>query len=663
MDYKQLVDVQQIWKPETHHGKQMKNLKKIIEEKYKVQFGDYMDFHKWSVENLCEFWAEMWDFLGVVSTEKFKTVIDLSVPMNDSPKWFEGAKLNFAENLLKYRDDRIALVQDGEDSKVETYTFAQMYEQSRLYAAAFRKFGLEKGDRVACYMSNRKEAYFAMHAVTSIGAIWTGALPLLGSEAVLNRFKQVKPRVLLTIDRFLQEGEEIEMLSKVKDIVNDLPSLERVLIVASNSKSHTKDISHLKNSCFLDEFLKLGIEKDGSIPPIKFEQVSFSHPVVINYTSGTTGLPKPLVHGTGALISVSNGFFINCDTDRDSAWLSVSPVGWASWTIFAGLHFLGQELVIYEGSPYYLTPTNMWDLLAKHKVTHTYIPPSVVDEFQKRDYLPSKSHDLSSLKLILSGGSVVKPNNYDFMKKIIPHVLFANSYGGTETMGVCIATEMSLPAFKTEINAPCLGTCMEVLDESGNPVVGELGEIVISKPLPSLCLGLWGDEDGSIFREKYFSKYKGIFAMGDYGIINPITKNWRIVCRSDETLKQRGCRFGSSEIYNVVDTFPEVRDSVCVSQYNKELDERAILFLKMRDGYKFNEDLVSRMRTAIAQKLTVRHVPDVIIETREIPYNLNDKKMEIIVKKIINKLPYNSDTVVNPGSLQYYYEVPELQGL
>ncbi|CAL1295515.1 unnamed protein product [Larinioides sclopetarius] len=416
-------------------------------------------------------------------------------------------------------------------------------------------------------------------------------------------------------------------------------------------------------SCFLDEFLKLGIEKDGSIPPIKFEQVSFSHPVVINYTSGTTGLPKPLVHGTGALISVSNGFFINCDTDRDSAWLSVSPVGWASWTIFAGLHFLGQELVIYEGSPYYLTPTNMWDLLAKHKVTHTYIPPSVVDEFQKRDYLPSKSHDLSSLKLILSGGSVVKPNNYDFMKKIIPHVLFANSYGGTETMGVCIATEMSLPAFKTEINAPCLGTCMEVLDESGNPVVGELGEIVISKPLPSLCLGLWGDEDGSIFREKYFSKYKGIFAMGDYGIINPITKNWRIVCRSDETLKQRGCRFGSSEIYNVVDTFPEVRDSVCVSQYNKELDERAILFLKMRDGYKFNEDLVSRMRTAIAQKLTVRHVPDVIIETREIPYNLNDKKMEIIVKKIINKLPYNSDTVVNPGSLQYYYEVPELQGL
>ncbi|GBN66638.1 Acetoacetyl-CoA synthetase, partial [Araneus ventricosus] len=396
-----------------------------------------------------------------------------------------------------------------EDSKVETYTFSQMYEQSRLYAAAFRKFGLKEGDRVACYMSNRKEAYFAMHAVTSIGAIWTGALPLLGSEAVVNRFKQVKPRVLLTIDRFLQEGEEIDMLPKVKDIVNDLPTLEKVLIVASNPDSYTKDISCIKNSCFFDEFLKLGVEKDGSIPPMKFEQVSFSHPVIINYTSGTTGLPKPVVHGTGALMSVSNCFFINFDTDRDSVWLSVSPVGWASWIIFAALHFLGQTLVLYEGAPYYLTPTHMWDLLDKHRVSHLFVPASVVDELQKRGYIPTEKHDLSSLKFTLAGASVVKSNNYDFMKKILPHVLFANSYGCTEAMGVCLAMETSLPAFKTEINAPCLGTSMEVFDESSNPVVGELGEIVISKPLPNLCLGLWGDEDGSIFREKYFSKYKG----------------------------------------------------------------------------------------------------------------------------------------------------------
>ncbi|XP_055951870.1 acetoacetyl-CoA synthetase-like isoform X2 [Argiope bruennichi] len=508
MDHQQFANVPQIWKPEPHHGKMMKRLKKVIEDKYKVELDDYVDLHKWSVENLSEFWAEMWDFFGLVSSKKSELVIDLNIPMSESPKWFEGAKLNFAENMLKYRDDRIALVQDGENSKVERYTFSQMYELTRLYAAAFRKFGLKKGDLVACYMSNRKEAYFAMYAVASIGAIWTGALPLLGSEAAVNRFKQVKPKVLLTVDRFLQEGEEIDMLSKVRDVVKDLPSLEKVLIIETKPESHTKDISTIKNSCFLDEFLELGIEDDGTIPPMEFEQVSFSHPLIINFTSGTTGLPKPIVHGTGVLMSVSNSFGINYDTDRDSVWLSVSPVGWASWSIFSCLHFLGQKLVLYEGSPYYLTPTNIWDLLHKHKVSHLFLPASVVDELEKRGYLPTEKHDLSSLKLIVAGSSIVKPNNYDFMNKILPNTMFANSYGCTESMGICMPTEMSLPAFKTEFNAACLGTSVEVLDEKGNPVVGELGEIVITKPFPNLCLGLWGDEDGSLFREKYFSKYK-----------------------------------------------------------------------------------------------------------------------------------------------------------
>ncbi|KAF8770339.1 Acetoacetyl-CoA synthetase like protein [Argiope bruennichi] len=659
MDHQQFANVPQIWKPEPHHGKMMKRLKKVIEDKYKVELDDYVDLHKWSVENLSEFWAEMWDFFGLVSSKKSESVIDLNIPMSESPKWFEGAKLNFAENMLKYRDDRIALVQDGENSKVERYTFSQMYELARLYAAAFRKFGLKKGDLVACYMSNRKEAYFAMYAVASIGAIWTGALPLLGSEAAVNRFKQVKPKVLLTVDRFLQEGEEIDMLSKVRDVVKDLPSLEKVLIIETKPESHTKDISTIKNSCFLDEFLELGIEDDGTIPPMEFEQVSFSHPLIINFTSGTTGLPKPIVHGTGVLMSVSNSFGINYDTDRDSVWLSVSPVSsGGSRSIFFALFFLGEKS-FSRRSPFPEPPKNLGPP-TNINFSSLFLPSGV--ELEKRGYLPTEKHDLSSLKLIVAGSSIVKPNNYDFMNKILPNTMFANSYGCTESMGICMPTEMSLPAFKTEFNAACLGTSVEVLDEKGNPVVGELGEIVITKPFPNLCLGLWGDEDGSLFREKYFSKYKEFFSVGDYGIVNPITKNWRICCRSDETLKQRGCRFGSSEIYNIVETFPEVRDSLCVSQYNKEMDERAVLFLKIRDGYTFSEELVNRARKAIAEKLTVRHVPDIIIETKEIPYNLNEKKLEIIVKKIINKLPYNEETVANPECLQYYHNVPELQG-
>ncbi|CAL1295521.1 unnamed protein product [Larinioides sclopetarius] len=542
------TDVPTVWEPNGNTGRQTKQLRKIIEDKYKVKF--------------------------------------------------------------------------GEDSRSETYTYAQMYEQSRLYAAAFRKFGLKKGDIVACYMSNRKEAIFAMHAVTSIGAIWTGALPLLGSDAIVNRFKQVKPRVLLTVDCFTHGGEEIDMLSKVKIAVRGLPSVEKVLIVASKSDSHSKDITGIKNSCYLEEFLKLGVGKDGSVPEMQFEQVSFSHPVIISYTSGTTGLPKAILHGSGILMSICSSLGVTVDSDRDSVWLAVSPVGWASWSIYTTLQFLGETVVLYNGNPYYLNPTYIWDLVDKHRISHIIFPSSVVDELEKRKYVPTEKHDLSSLKYLMAGGSVVKRGSFDFMNKILPNVLFSGAYG--------------------------------------NPVVGEVGEVVLCKPMPGLALGLWGDVNGSAFRKKYFSKYQGMFAMGDYGIINPFTKGWIILCRSDETLKQRGCRFGSSEIYNIVEIFPEVRDSLCVSHYNKDMDESAVLFLKVREGYSYSEELVNRIRKAISRELTVRHVPDIIIETPDIPYNLNGKKMEITVKKIINKMPFSYESIVNPESLEFYYNVPTL---
>ncbi|GFY61331.1 acetoacetyl-CoA synthetase [Trichonephila inaurata madagascariensis] len=269
--------------------------------------------------------------------------------MSDLPKWFEGSKLNFAENLLRYRNDEVAIIQDGEDSEIEKFTFAQMYEEVKLYSAAFRKFGLKKGDRVA------------------------------------------------------------------------LPSLEKVIIVASKPNSYSKDISAIRNSCFLNEFLKLGYEKDGSVPEIQFEQVSFSHPVTISYTSGTTGLPKAIIHGCGILMAVANAYYINFDGDR----------GWASWTINSTLFFLGHTLVLFEGSPYYLSPTHMWDLIQKHKISNIFFPSSVIDEFQKRGFVPTEKHDISSLKLVFAGGSVVKPASYDFIKEILKGITFTASYGNS----------------------------------------------------------------------------------------------------------------------------------------------------------------------------------------------------------------------------------------
>ncbi|KAF8770347.1 Acetoacetyl-CoA synthetase like protein [Argiope bruennichi] len=449
-------------------------------------------------------------------------------------------------------------------------------------------------------MSNRKEAIIAMIAVVSIGAIWTGALPLLGAKAVLNRFKQVEPKIYLTIDSIPHERKRIDMLPKIKEITEGLPTLTKVIIVPSKEDSHSKDISDIKNSCFLDEFLQLGTEKDGSVPPMKFEQVDFTHPVFIIYTSGTTGLPKAIVHGTGFILAIFRDFSMHLDGGEDSVWFSSSPVGWVSWNCYACLLFFGARTVLFEGSAFFLSPTHFWDLIDEHKMTHLFIPTSVLDEYQKRGYIPTKNHSLDSLKVFLVGGTVAKPQIYDFVyEKVKKNVLFASSFGSTETIGSGFIADVTLPVHKGEIPAFSLGVSVETVDDNGRTLwVGERGRIVIKKKPIRIWLSLWKDKDNSLYREKYFSKYPVI-------LIN-------LFFHSDETLKQRGCRFGSSEIYNVVDTFPEIRE-----------------------GYSFSDELVSKIREAIARELTIRHVPDVILEIKDIPYNINGKKLEIIVKKII----------------------------
>ncbi|XP_035215522.1 acetoacetyl-CoA synthetase-like [Stegodyphus dumicola] len=305
MDQRNFSNVEMVWQPTEDSAAEMKQFKNSIESKYNVKLRDFWDLHKWSVEHLPEFWTELWNNAGIIYSKNFDQVIDLNIPMEDSPLWFEGARLNFAENLLKFRDDHVALISAGEDSETKRTTYAEMYEEATLYGAAFRKFGLKKGDIVVCYLSNRREAIFAMLGAVSIGAIFTGALPQLGAEAVINRFKQVKPKILFTIDRFKYNKMEIEMLTKVKEIADGLSDLQKIVIVPSKEDSKFKDVSKIQNSCFLEEFLEMGKEPDGTVPPLKFEQVSFSHPVFISYTSGTSGLPKPLISSFGILLTTA----------------------------------------------------------------------------------------------------------------------------------------------------------------------------------------------------------------------------------------------------------------------------------------------------------------------------------------------------------------------
>ncbi|KFM81985.1 Acetoacetyl-CoA synthetase, partial [Stegodyphus mimosarum] len=662
MDQTNFNDVEMVWQPTEETAAEMKEFKQLIESKYNVKLRDFWDLHKWSVEHLPEFYAELWNNAGIIYSKNFDQVIDLSIPMEDSPPWFEGARLNFAENLLKFRDDHVALISAAEDSETKRTTYAEMYEEATLYAAAFRKFGLKKGDIVACYLSNRREAVFAMLGAVSIGAIFTGALPQLGAEAVINRLKQIKPKILFTIDRFKYNKMEIEMLTKVKKIADGISCLQKIVIVPSKEESKYADVRKIPNSCFLEEFLEMGKEPDGTIPPLIFEQFSFSHPVFISYTSGTSGLPKPLISSFGILLATARDFGIYGKPNRDVVWLSISPVGWTSWNMYTNMLFIGCTLVLFEGHPYFLSSTFLWDMVDELKISHLLLTPNILDDLENKGYIPTEKHSLNSLRVITSGGTVVRPQNFDFCRRLKKDLRIFAIYGCTEVMGPSMWHDTSLPIYKCEVPAASLGTDIQCLNEKGESVTGEPGEIVLMKPVPSLALGLWGDEDRSAFKEKYFSKFPGVFAVGDTGIINPITKGFIICGRSDATLKARGCRFGSSEIYNVVNKFPEVYDSICVSQFSKNFVERAVLFVKMKDGYSFNDEIVNKIRVAIRNELTVRHIPEVILETKNIPYNINGKKVEIIVKKIINNMPYDPESVTNPQCLQNFCNIPELQG-
>ncbi|GFY49097.1 acetoacetyl-CoA synthetase, partial [Trichonephila inaurata madagascariensis] len=412
--------------------------------------------------------------------------------------------------------------------------------------------------------------------------------------------------------------------------------------------------------CFLKEFLKLDEKENGRIPAMTFEQVSFSHPVTINYTSGTTGLPKAIVHGSGVLLTAANSTLINFDCDRNSRWFFIMPMGTAAWLFHSVQHFLGETLVLYEGNPYFLSPTYFWDLLEKYKISHHSIFQEQLMKLEKgispkRIRKPSKIQPfgffLTSERLCLVElESIIEPE-------------LSLSFTITELNQVSLLTETSLPAYRGEINAACLGTSIEVIDHKGNSLIGEVGDIALMKPLPSFFLGIWNDVDGSICRKKYFSKYSEIFALGDCGIINPITKGWIVCFRSDEALNPKGYRFGPSEIYSIVETFPEVWDSLCVSKYTKTLEEYAILFIKMKEGYSCNEELTTKIRQAVEKLLSILCIPDLIIEVQDIPYNMTGKKMEILVKKIINSQPHDPIGIRNTECLQYYYDVPALREL
>ncbi|KFM69966.1 Acetoacetyl-CoA synthetase, partial [Stegodyphus mimosarum] len=643
---------------------ELEKFKKIVEKKYNLHFDSYWDLHKWSVENYASLWEEIWNYFGVVVSKPYEKVVVKTGDGFLDYDWFSGAKLNFAENLMRIRDDRTAMICVDETGSEEIITYAQMFEEAKLYTAAFRKLGLKKGDTLACYMSNRKEAIFGMLAATSIGAIWGGPQPYFEGRVASNIIAKMEAKFLITVDHHQDNGNNYNIMENLPVIAENCPSLEKIIIIPSKEETVANGISHIRNSIFLDAFLESGRNPDGSIPDIQFEQLPFGHPAFLTFTSGTTGVPKGVVHSAGTLLPHFENIGFDYNLKSGDALFHWCPVGWTLWDCFIPCLALGIKLVLYCGSPFWVRDgINVWDLMAKYKVNYSALIPSMLDRLEKLQILPSPGSNLECLKVVLVGGSPVKLQNLKFVQRVAGEDTFVGIvYGATETFGCFTGADMNLPVYAGEIQVPALGMDIRVVDENGQSIIGEKGEIIFTVPCPSFPIYLWNDVNNTLIKETYLSKYPGAWCQHDEGWINPETKGLLVIGRSDDILIQNGDRFAPTDVYFAIHGMEEIMDYICVNQSREDGECRAVLFVKLKPGYTFTPELRKKIVQIIDKELWEDCVPQVILEIPDIPYNVNNKRLEGVVRKIIatNQIP-QVNNMRNPECLKYFCDRAELR--
>ncbi|XP_022373010.1 acetoacetyl-CoA synthetase isoform X3 [Enhydra lutris kenyoni] len=633
----EILEYQVMWEPDSKKNTQMDRFRAAAGAASGLALENYDDLYHWSVESYPDFWAEFWKFSGIVFSRMYDEVVDTSKGIADVPEWFKGSRLNYAENLLRHKEnDRVALyaAREGREEIVKV-TFEELRQQVALFAAAMRKMGVKQGDRVVGYLPNGVHAVEAMLAAASIGAIWSSTSPDFGVNGVLDRFSQIQPKLIFSVEAVVYNGKEYSHMDKLQQVVKGLPDLKKVVLIPYVASKEKIDISKIPNSVFLDDFLATG--KGAQAPQLEFEQLPFSHPLFIMFSSGTTGAPKCMVHSAG--------------------------VGWMMWNWMVSALATGAAVVLYDGSPLVPTPNVLWDLVDRIGITILGTGAKWLAVLEEKQLKPVETHSLQTLHTILSTGSPLKAESYDYVYKCIKSsVLLGSISGGTDIISCFMGQNFSVPVYRGEIQARNLGMAVEAWNEEGKAVWGESGELVCTKPIPCQPTHFWNDENGSKYRKAYFSRFPGVWVHGDFCRINPKTGGISMLGRSDGTLNPNGVRFGSSEIYNIVEAFEEVADSLCIPQYNKDGDERVLLFLKMASGHSFGPELVKSICNAIRVGLSARHVPSLILETKGIPYTLNGKKVEVAVKQIIaGKAVEYRGAFSNPEALDLYRDIPELQ--
>ncbi|HEY7897845.1 MAG TPA: acetoacetate--CoA ligase [Gemmatimonadaceae bacterium] len=621
----------------------------------------YGVLHEWSIHNPERFWRATAEFCGLIA-DGFDTStcvgLDRMAPPEPElgPRWFNGARLNFAENLLRFRDDAPALISWNEAGRQQCLTFAELGGEVSRIATALRDMGVEPGDRVAGFLPNIPETIIAMLAATTLGAVWSSCSPDFGVQGVLDRFGQIEPKVLVCADGYRYAGKAIDCLGRVRDIADRIPSIKHVIIVPY-ANEHI-DAAAVPRAVRWDS-----LRRRGDAPA--FLRLPFDHPVYIMYSSGTTGLPKCMVHGAGGtLLQHMKELILHTDMKREDRMFYFTTCGWMMWNWMVSSLAVGATVVLYDGAPLYPRTEVLWDLLQTERVTVFGTSAKYLAIAEKSGLTPRTSHDITSLRTILSTGSPLADHSYDYVYTQVKSDLhLASISGGTDIISCFALGNPTAPVYRGELQCRGLGMQVEVFDASGKAVVETPGELVCTGTFPSMPVRFWNDADGSRYRAAYFDFFPGVWRHGDWAALTA-HDGVIIYGRSDATLNPGGVRIGTAEIYRQVEQLPEVIESVAIGQEigdGARGDVRIVLFVRLRDGLRLDKALVDAIKHQVRLNTSALHVPKVIVQVTDIPRTISGKISEIAVREVVHgREVRNAEALANPESLELFRDLPEL---
>jgi acetoacetyl-CoA synthetase len=617
-----------------------------VSDQFSLTLSTYDDLWQWSIDQPDQFWDSVCNYLNIEFSQPAKEVLQAGKGIRDA-RWFEGARLNFARHLLKRRDDHIAIVFRGENGTRRSLTYAELYQQVAEVQSYLKKMNIRAGDRVAGYLPNSSEAIIAMLATTALGGVWTSCSPDFGINGVVDRFGQVEPKLLFTVDGYHYAGKPINNLDKLPEIVARIPSVDGVVVYPFLNDS--PDIKAIKGAQLWADAL------DDQACNVDFVELPFDHPLYILYSSGTTGVPKCIVHGAGGtLLQHMKELALHTDLGPDSRLMYFTTCGWMMWNWMVSGLAVGASLVLFDGSPFHPAPSSLWDIVEQEEVTAFGTSAKYIAAIQNADYLPNQHHTLTQLNSILSTGSPLSPESFEFIYDSVKRDLhLASISGGTDIVSCFALGVPTLPVYSGELQARGLGMAVDIYDDEGNSLVEEKGELVCTTPFPSRPIGFWNDPQGDRYKAAYFDRFENVWAHGDYAELTE--RNGLIIHgRSDAVLNPGGVRIGTAEIYRQVEKVAGVTESICVG-LPKDDDVVVALYVVLAQGIELTDELVTEIKSTIRKNTTPRHVPGIIKAVADIPRTKSGKIVELAVRNVLIGEPVkNRESLANPEALELF---------